>query len=261
MGLGAKRVLTVIGTCAGECGVGFYPVCWHTAGMQETDLVEIRAALARMLPAGVVASSGAITGDEAPLAAAELPSTARMSPRRLQEFAAGRGHARRALQRLGLRAPHVAVGPGREPLWPSGFVGSISHAGDLVLAVAAPSSALRAIGVDLEPAVPLDADLVHRVCRPEELERLATSGALPKQAKLVFSAKESVYKCIAPRTGLFLEFEDVEILLDARTQRFQVRGHGRAAGVLAAGAIAGAFAEAGNYWLSAAWQLPERGQE
>jgi 4'-phosphopantetheinyl transferase EntD len=222
--------------------------------MQDPRLPEIRAAIARMLPGVVAASAGAISDPVTPLAAVELKSTARMSPRRLQEFTAGRGHARRALEQLGLHQPEVGVGPDRAPLWPPGYVGSISHAGDLVLAVAARSTALRAIGVDLEPAVPLDADLLQRVCRPEELTRLATSAAPSQRAKLVFSAKESVYKCIAPLTGVFLEFEDVEILFAAGEERFLARGHGRAAALLVPEGLAGVFVEAGGYWVTAAWQ-------
>lgn len=222
--------------------------------MQESVLLEVRNAIARMLPAGVVASAGAIAGSIATLAAAERPAAARMSHRRLREFSAGREHARAALEQLGLRSPGVAVGPGRAPLWPAGFVGSISHAGNLVLAVAAPTTALRAIGVDLEPAVPLDADLVHRVCRPGELERLASPASAAQRAKLIFSAKESVYKCVAPLTGVFLEFEDVEILFDAGTGHFRARGHGPATDLIAPATLTGAFAEGGGYWITAAWQ-------
>jgi 4'-phosphopantetheinyl transferase EntD len=245
------------------CCVGFYPDCWHTAGMQEPALEEIHAAIRRIMPAGVVASAGAIGEFAAPLAAGEIPSTTRMSPRRLREFSAGRGHARRALERLGLRSPEVTVGPGRAPVWPAGFVGSISHGGDLVLAAVAPSTRIDSIGVDIEPDVPLDPDLVHRVCRPEEVARLPASVALSRWAKLIFSAKESVYKCVAPLTGVFLEFEDVEILFGAGDNRFRARGHGPAAALISPCTLAGAFAEAGGYWVTAAWQERQagRGQE
>lgn len=222
--------------------------------MQEPALPAIRAAIARMLPAGVTASAGAIADPAPPLASAEMPPTARMSARRLQEYAAGRGHARMALERLGLQAPAVAVGPGRAPQWPAGFVGSISHAGELVVAIAAPSRLILSIGIDLEPAVPLDADLLHRVCRPEELAGPGPSAEVSLRAKLIFSAKESAYKCMAPLTGAFLEFEDVEILFADGLNRFQARGHGRAAGLIAPATLTGAFAAAGGYWVTVAWQ-------
>lgn len=231
--------------------------------MRDSDLQEIRAAITRMLPESVVASVGAIASASASLTPAESTSAARMSPGRLQEFTAGRGHAKSALEQLGLHSPEVAVRPDRAPLWPRGYVGSISHSGDLVLAVAARSTALRAIGVDLEPAVPLDSELLQRVCRPEELARLAMSGEPSLRAKLIFSAKESVYKCIAPHTRSFLEFDEVEILFETGEQRFVARGHGRAGALLAPSTLAGAFIQAGGYWVTAAWQTaPARqGQE
>lgn len=225
--------------------------------MQEPALPAIRAAIDRMLPAGVAASAGAIADPVPPLASAEVPPTARMSARRLREYAAGRGHARLALERLGLHSPAVPVGHGRAPQWPAGFVGSISHAGDLVVAVAAPFRVIRSIGIDLEPAVPLDADLLHRVCRPEELAGAGPSAAVSLRAKLIFSAKESVYKCMAPLTGAFLEFEDVEILFGDGPDRFRARGHGRAAGLIAPATLTGAFAAVGGYWVTAAWQLAQ----
>ncbi len=223
-------------------------------------MLEIRTAIALMLPEGVAASAGVIAAPAPPLAAEELASAARMSPRRLQEFTAGRNHARRALGQLGLNSPAVAVGPDRAPRWPAGFVGSISHAGELVLAVAARDTVLRAIGIDLEPAVALDAELLERVCRPEELASLATSAAPSQRAKLIFSAKESIYKCIAPLTGGFLEFEDVEILFVTGEQRFLARGHGPGTALLAPATLAGTFAQAAGYWITAAWQVQPSGQ-
>lgn len=222
--------------------------------MHETTLMEIQAAIARLLPPGVAVSAGLIADSATPLAATELPATARMSARRLREFSAGRHHARSALGRLGLHPAAVAVGPDRAPRWPAGFVGSISHAGDVVVAVAAPCAATRAIGIDLEPAVALDDDLLRRVCRPEECDRLTALPSPLQRAKLIFSAKESLYKCVAPVMGIFLEFDDVEILFDDHLQRFRARGHGRAAALIEPSTITGAFAEAGGYWITAAWQ-------
>jgi len=221
--------------------------------MQEAALSEIHAAIPGLLPAGVAASAGAIRNAVMPLSAVETVHTRHMSPLRLREFSAGREHAKRALGKLGLPAPGLPVGPGRAPQWPAGFVGSISHAGELVLAVAAPRTLLRAVGVDVEPAEPLDGDLLRRVCRPEELARLATSPDLAERARLVFSAKESVYKCLAPESGIFLEFEDVEVLFEPGANAFRARGHGPAVELLARSALTGAFVRAGGYWMTAAW--------
>lgn len=225
--------------------------------MQPDTPGEIRAALRLVLPPGIAISVANITGAFTPLAEAELVATVRMSPHRLQEFHAGRAQARLALQELGIRSPAVPVGPARDPQWPAGFVGSISHAGGIALAVAARTSVIGAIGIDLEPADPLDAELLRRVCRPEELARLGSSPELG--AKLTFSAKESVYKCLAPRTGIFLEFEDVEVELDMTGQAFATRGHGPAKSLISPHSVVGRLARAGGFWLTAAWQWPGTG--
>jgi 4'-phosphopantetheinyl transferase EntD len=77
------------------------------------------------------------------------------------------------------------------------------------------------------------------------------------QAKLVFSAKESVYKCVAPLMGVFLEFADVEILFGAEDDSFCARGHGPAETLINSATVNGRFVAAGGYWLTLAWQRPE----
>jgi 4'-phosphopantetheinyl transferase EntD len=231
--------------------------------METNALNEIRTAVRRLLPTGVASSAGTIAGAYPPLAQAELAVTGRMRSNRLQEFSAGRAHARTVLQELGLRSPVLPVGAHRGPLWPDGFVGSISHAGELALAVAAPCTVLRAIGVDLEPSLPLDMDLLNRVCRPEELARLGASPLpLLLRAKLIFSAKESVYKCVAPLMGIFLEFADLEIQFDRGDGNFRARGHGPAETLIRPDTVTGSFAEVQGYWVTATWQRPrpESGQ-
>lgn len=224
--------------------------------MSENALTDVRAALRRLLPPGVASSAGPVSADYPPLAPAERPGTERMRSLRLQEFSAGRAHARNALQELGLPSPVIPVGADRAPLWPPGFVGSISHAGDLVVVAATSSSVVPAIGVDLEPGIPLDLDLLNRVCRPEEVTRLRASPSPLHRAKLVFSAKESVYKCVAPMLGIFLEFADVEILFGTDDEGFCARGHGPAEGLISNATIVGRFSAAGGYWLTVAWQQP-----
>ncbi len=216
-------------------------------------LIEVRAALRRLLPPVVTSSAGLIADHYPSLPPEELAATGRMTAGRRQEFAAGRAHARRVLQGLGLDSPVVPVGDDRAPRWPHGFVGSISHAGELVVAVAAPWTILGALGVDLEPGLPLERDLLERICRPEELSRLAASTEPLRQAKLIFSAKESVYKCVAPRMGIFLDFPDLEIFFDQKEERFHAQGHGKAAALIGPHTVTGRFADAGGYWLTTAW--------
>ncbi|MDT3400980.1 4'-phosphopantetheinyl transferase family protein [Mucilaginibacter terrae] len=66
------------------------------------------------------------------------------------DFSTGRYCARQALGMLINSKPAIMQGEGREPLWPNGVVGSISHSGKLAGAVAALQSNIMAIGVDIE---------------------------------------------------------------------------------------------------------------
>ncbi|MDH4023164.1 MAG: 4'-phosphopantetheinyl transferase superfamily protein [Gammaproteobacteria bacterium] len=175
-----------------------------------------------------------------------------MAPRRLLEFTAGRTCAHEALALIGSPSHGVPIGPQREPVWPRGVVGSISHSGDLAVAAVAPATLLHAIGIDIEPALPLDADLLGRICRPAELARLRRGPDTALRAKLVFSAKESVYKCLWPTTRQFLEFSDVEIVLEEPGENFRVVGWGPLR-ELSSASLTGRYTRAARYIITAAY--------
>ena len=136
--------------------------------------------------------------------------------RRRLEFRAGREAARRAIVALSPQLPtRVAKGPGGEPLWPSGLVGSITHTADLAAAAVARAERIRGIGIDSERV--LDPDLAREVqgliCSSAEL----TSGLALVDDTLVgltlaFSAKESLFKCLAPSVGRYFDFLDAAIV-------------------------------------------------
>jgi 4'-phosphopantetheinyl transferase EntD len=129
---------------------------------------------------------------------------------RVAEFAAGRVAARRALAALGVGPVVIPVGERRLPVWPTGVVGSITHCAGMVAAAVAWLEDLTAIGIDGEPAVPLEPDIVEAVATPAERAALADELA----ATVVFSAKESFYKCWSALDGPVLEFHDVAVELD-----------------------------------------------
>jgi 4'-phosphopantetheinyl transferase EntD len=178
----------------------------------DTDLIQ---AMLAMAPPGVACSVRRTDGPVDPLWPAELPAAQGMGSKRLRDFSAGRQCARQALARLGHAPVALPVGPGRAPLWPAGIVGSIAHAAGMAMAVVATQAQLRSLGIDVEAAGPLEPELLELVCRDDEQAALAASGLDPRTgAKLVFSAKESVYKCQWPLTGVFLEFHDIGIRMD-----------------------------------------------
>lgn len=138
--------------------------------------------------------------------------------KRRDEFTLGRLCAREALARIGIRNFPLLVGPSREPRWPPDVTGSITHC-EGFCGVAVARAPVRAIGIDAEIRAPLPAEIMELVFTPDERRRLP-GYTYPEAAKLIFSAKESVYKCLFPLIALPLDFAEVEILLDEKAGEF-----------------------------------------
>jgi 4'-phosphopantetheinyl transferase EntD len=153
----------------------------------------------------------------------EERAVAKAVPSRRREFSAGRTCARRAMAALGAHASPILQGEDRAPIWPEGLVGSITHTESwCAAAVARRQDGIRAIGLDVEPAEPIDPALLRIICVAEERELLA---ARPEErgvlGRLIFSAKESAYKCQYPLSRTLLGFHAMHVLLDEPAQRFK----------------------------------------
>jgi enterobactin synthetase component D len=143
------------------------------------------------------------------------PALPALSSERIGQFAAGRRCAARALEEAGSRDVRVAVGEQGAPEWPAGYVGSIAHSKTIAWAAAASTRHVRAIGIDCEPVFDDAAmgDVVPLVMLDRERSRSAESGLSAQElATLVFSAKESLYKCLHPRVRCFFDFVDAEVV-------------------------------------------------
>ncbi|MDR0283885.1 MAG: 4'-phosphopantetheinyl transferase superfamily protein [Propionibacteriaceae bacterium] len=145
---------------------------------------------------------------------AEAAVVAGAAPARQAEFATGRWCARAALDALGEPAVPLVPGPRRAPSWPDGVVGSLTHCAGYRAAAVARANQFRAIGVDAEPNLPLSEAVLTRVS--SEAER-AGVGALGRSQpgiawdRLLFSAKESVYKAWSVLTQAPLGFADAVV--------------------------------------------------
>ena len=147
------------------------------------------------------------------LSASALPGLPEIkSPRRSRELAAGRLCAAQALRDAGSESIVVGIGRQREPLWPEGFVGSITHSASFACAAIARATDLIGLGIDSEPI--FDDAAMHEAM-PIALdpnERWLIDGACQRElATLIFSAKESFFKCLYPLTGVFFEFVDAHV--------------------------------------------------
>jgi 4'-phosphopantetheinyl transferase EntD len=101
------------------------------------------------------------------------------------------------------------------------------------------AAAFAAVGLDIEEAGPLAPEIVHTVCRDDELAALAAS-APPTPSdwpKLLFAAKESAYKAWFPVTRTPLEFRHMVLRVDAAARRFRAHVEHEAARELVAGGL------------------------
>jgi len=137
--------------------------------------------------------------------------------KRRGEFARVRRCAVAALARLG--HPPVSILPQErgEPGWPSGIVGSMTHCAGYAAAALAPADAVAGIGIDAEPNDRLPDGVDHLVCLPEEraeIARLSEQYPDLHWDRLIFSAKEAVYKTWFPLMRTWLDFEQTHVQID-----------------------------------------------
>lgn len=167
------------------------------------------------------------------------------------DFVAGRACAHDALQQLGRADGSVGRGRKGEPLWPQGVVGSITHCTDFWAAAVAPASEFTGLGIDAERTDAMTREVANIVCTPTErhlLESVEEDLYLPLLT-LLFSAKESAYKCLYPQQQ-FLEFHDIDIEI-LRSPHFQAHISLPKDATPQAFTLPGAYAAVGDLTLTA----------
>jgi len=137
---------------------------------------------------------------------------------RKEHYRSGRICAREVLSKLGTLGQPVLRDPQtREPLWPEGISGAITHSGKWAAAAAGKTSDVLGIGIDLEDLErQVDSRISRHVCIPEEQKWLQECGEdfLEQNLKIIFSAKESIFKAFFPYTRTYLHFHDARILME-----------------------------------------------
>jgi 4'-phosphopantetheinyl transferase EntD len=179
-----------------------------------------------ILPAAAAVAEARDDEAEVALFPTEAAMMGRAVEKRRREFATGRDCAHRALAALGLEPVAIPGGERGEPLWPTGVVGAITHCRGYRGCAVARATEVAAVGIDAEPHAPLPAGLIGDVARPEEtgpLAELARAEPGVHWDRLLFSAKESVYKAWYPLTGRWLGFEDAVLSFDPDQRRFHAR--------------------------------------
>ena len=137
---------------------------------------------------------------------------------RKEHYRSGRICAGVVLSKLGTLGQPVLRDPQtREPLWPEGISGAITHSGNWAAAAAGKTSDVSGIGIDLEDLErQVDSRISRHVCIPEEQKWLQEWGEdfLEQNLKIIFSAKESIFKAFFPYTRTYLHFHDARILME-----------------------------------------------
>jgi 4'-phosphopantetheinyl transferase EntD len=160
-----------------------------------------------------------------PLYPEEQALLARAVEKRRREFTIGRGCARRAMEKLGVPAQPLLRGERGAPCWPDDVRGSLTHCANYAAAALTRAADLASLGIDAEPAGPLPEGVLAAIALPEEsarLERLAADHPEVHWDRILFSAKESVYKAWFPLTGKWLDFDEADIDLTAEAGRTAV---------------------------------------
>ncbi|MBW5420451.1 4'-phosphopantetheinyl transferase superfamily protein [Streptomyces sp. BG9H] len=174
------------------------------------------ASLLAAVPVTVVETYG--DPADAVLFPEEEAVVAKAVAKRRDEFTTVRHCARAALHLIGVPPAPILPGQRGAPRWPDGVVGSMTHCAGYRAAVVARAGEVTSLGVDAEPGEPLrDPDVLTMIADESERAALADLGVRHPGTpwdRLLFSAKESVYKTWFPLTGRWLGFEDARVRLD-----------------------------------------------
>jgi 4'-phosphopantetheinyl transferase EntD len=179
-----------------------------------TDPELARAIDAMTVPGILVEHRIIADGDESALLPEEIGAFAGSVTKVRRASGAARLVARQLLPRLGCAPRAIPKSTAGMPLFPDGIVGSLAHDSKMAVAAAAAKSQFLSVGVDIEPAEPLEPGLLEIIATARERERASYD---PFRGRLLFSIKEAIYKAVYPLDGVFLDHHDVEVNVDDGT--------------------------------------------
>jgi 4'-phosphopantetheinyl transferase EntD len=167
-----------------------------------------------LLPPEVRSAEAFDDPQDATLFPEEEAAVCRAVDKRRREFTTARMCARAAMAQLGLPPAPVVPGPRHEPQWPPSTVGSITHCAGYRAAAMALAHDIVTVGIDAEPNAVLPPGVLETIALPEERDRLGVLGSCYRTVcwdRLLFSAKEAVYKAWFPLTRRWLDFHEAAI--------------------------------------------------
>jgi 4'-phosphopantetheinyl transferase EntD len=198
------------------------PLLGARSPLSLTSMTDV-AGLGDLFSAAVrVAESRDESVDETKLWPEEREAVGEVVDGRWWDWVMGRRCARMAVEDLGLDATPILPGHKRQPLWPAGVVGAITHTRGYVAAAVADAGTVMAVGIDAEPDEPLPHGVITRVASPEERAMIGAGrpSGVDNLDRLLFSAKESIYKAWFPLAGIWLGFLDARLEIDPDDRTF-----------------------------------------
>ena len=184
-------------------------------GKGASQSAQLLAAMVAMAPTGVRIGSRAIReGDENHLLPQEARSISSRQPLMRRASGAARSIARGLLAEMGLNDVAILRGFSGAPVWPLGVTGSLAHDDDMAVAAVAPISHIASLGIDVEPADPLPDDVLALVATgADQTDQVNRHLA----GRILFAAKEAVYKAAYPLDREVLGYENIAVDLNAGT--------------------------------------------
>ncbi|SMF56397.1 4'-phosphopantetheinyl transferase family protein [Pseudobacteriovorax antillogorgiicola] len=153
--------------------------------------------------------------------------------KRQVEFLAGRKCAANGISQLTGQyfGETLPINEDRSPQWPPSLIGSITHTQGYAGALVGFRQEFAGLGLDAERLIENDSKgMAKYICCPQELDKLLETG-IPLDRRqtltLVFSAKESLFKCIFPLVKTFFGFHEAKL-----TQILEDRTSGQFSGTL-----------------------------
>jgi 4'-phosphopantetheinyl transferase EntD len=184
--------------------------------------------LRALLPAPVALAEAFGDDPDEPLFPGEEDLVATATVGRRREFVTARRCAREALATLGFAPVALRTGERREPLWPDGVVGAITHCAGYRAAAVARAGEIHGLGIDAETHKQLPPGVREMVVAEGDealLRDLAARRPDVHWDRVLFSAKESIYKAWFPLTGRWLGFEEASLSIDPAAGTFAARLH------------------------------------
>ena len=167
----------------------------------------VARALRAITPARFFCGARALS--DPPLHSGESSLYQNVDPKVRRATATGRELARELLSQFGVKTTAILRGAGGAPAWPAGIQGSLAHDADFAVCIMGIGPNAH-VGVDVEPAHALPSEIVDTVLVNAAEREAAGDDAIT--ARLLFCAKEAVYKICYPVENIFYEFSDILLL-------------------------------------------------